>query len=262
MQPTSSAAPAKLGKRNPFTGFAHLEPSAGRKGFSGSNLVVMLVALAIVTGLAWQAERQISTTDPFALRPGITSLRWWSEPIERNPHLRVPFTYADLNAMTFLDDGLRGWAVGEGGMILHTENGGLTWERQPWEASGAPPAARPHRSIGSARRTRSNFRRRRRASRLPHRIAQFRRHQKETPRRLPARTTRPRKKHRLRKRMRQRATNDLMPSSRRSLKESSSAEAGSNAMSRSPQPLQRTHWSPQPPNLLRHQALHRRHPAP
>jgi photosystem II stability/assembly factor-like uncharacterized protein len=43
----------------------------------------------------------------------------------------------NLNALQFLDDGLRGWAVGEGGTILATTDGGNKWKVQE-QTGGAP----------------------------------------------------------------------------------------------------------------------------
>lgn len=41
-----------------------------------------------------------------------------------------PFS-PDLYAIFFLEDGLKGWAVGDGGTILSTTDGGTSWTRQP-----------------------------------------------------------------------------------------------------------------------------------
>jgi photosystem II stability/assembly factor-like uncharacterized protein/tetratricopeptide (TPR) repeat protein len=41
-----------------------------------------------------------------------------------------PIDDAELTAVTFIDDE-RGWVVGAGGVVLHTADGGATWQRQP-----------------------------------------------------------------------------------------------------------------------------------
>ncbi|HEX5707189.1 MAG TPA: hypothetical protein VFX96_07830, partial [Pyrinomonadaceae bacterium] len=38
----------------------------------------------------------------------------------------------DLNAVYFADS-KRGWAAGDGGLVIHTEDGGRTWTRQTVE---------------------------------------------------------------------------------------------------------------------------------
>jgi photosystem II stability/assembly factor-like uncharacterized protein len=51
-------------------------------------------------------------------------------PIERNPHLRLPLVRSGLRSLLLRDDGLHGWAVGAGGLVIATQDGGSTWVEQ------------------------------------------------------------------------------------------------------------------------------------
>jgi photosystem II stability/assembly factor-like uncharacterized protein len=57
-------------------------------------------------------------------------MRWFLEPIERNRFLRLPTVPSNLCSVTFTADGIRGWAVGTGGTIVATVDGGNTWQSQ------------------------------------------------------------------------------------------------------------------------------------
>lgn len=61
--------------------------------------------------------------------------RWWWRPVEVNPHRRLPLVpTANLQGSYFTND--QGWVVGGGGVILHTPDGGRTWQAQTnivWE---------------------------------------------------------------------------------------------------------------------------------
>lgn len=59
-----------------------------------------------------------------------TIMHSWAHPIESNARLRLPFVSASLNSLTFHQDGLHGLAVGSGGGIIATEDGGETWVPQ------------------------------------------------------------------------------------------------------------------------------------
>lgn len=80
--------------------------------------------------LAWVAGRQTPTSDPFAKEPSGVSWQWFKEPLETNRFLRVPAVTRDLSAVTFLADGQCGWAVGNAGTILSTQDGGASWQPQ------------------------------------------------------------------------------------------------------------------------------------
>ena len=65
-------------------------------------------------------------------------------PIERNPHLRLPSISGYLTSLTFAADGQNGWAVGAGGMILKTVNGGETWAPTRKRHVAEPPIGDLH----------------------------------------------------------------------------------------------------------------------
>lgn len=73
------------------------------------------------------------------------TFEWWWHPLERNAIERLPkVPEANLNGIKFVDAD-RGWAVGAGGVILHTTDGGVTWQLQTniiWDSSRVP-ASRP-----------------------------------------------------------------------------------------------------------------------
>jgi hypothetical protein len=58
------------------------------------------------------------------------SLEWWYRPVESNRFLRLPRVTEDLNSVFFLPNTEIGWIVGNAGSIIHTANGGETWEAQ------------------------------------------------------------------------------------------------------------------------------------
>jgi photosystem II stability/assembly factor-like uncharacterized protein len=93
----------------------------------------MLVAAALLLALAglvatWQS--------PFHDVYGSKSLiDWLRYPLERNAPARLLTVRGHLTDIAFAADGHRGFAVGDGGLILETEDAGLHW-RKAYEASG------------------------------------------------------------------------------------------------------------------------------
>ena len=86
----------------------------------------LLLSLVPTTAMLFGALLQSPVPDPF--EPTSDSVPTWLRyPIEHNPHLRLPFIDSYLNSVTFTADGRTGWAVGDGGTILKTEDGGETW---------------------------------------------------------------------------------------------------------------------------------------
>ena len=93
-----------------------------------------MLSLALITVAVLGALWQSPMPDP--LKPtGDSVLTWLRYPIERNPHLRLPIIDSQLNSITFTADGRTGWAVGSGGTILKSEDGGQTWTPRVSDAS-------------------------------------------------------------------------------------------------------------------------------
>ena len=68
--------------------------------------------------------------DPFQVVTPWTSFDWWRHPIERNAFTRLAAVSGGLNHVFALPDGKNVWAVGNGGLIVHSADGGKTWEQQ------------------------------------------------------------------------------------------------------------------------------------
>jgi photosystem II stability/assembly factor-like uncharacterized protein len=103
-----------------------------------------LAAATLILGAAglFQAPR----SDPFQVITPWTSADWWRYPIEQNAFKRLPVISGSLNHIFALPDGQNVWAVGSGGLIVHSADGGKTWEQQadiqinPLKAGENPPA--------------------------------------------------------------------------------------------------------------------------
>ncbi|MGD2111478.1 MAG: YCF48-related protein, partial [Phycisphaerae bacterium] len=75
---------------------------------------------------------------------GAGSRGWGLTPIEFNAPKRLPRIRGNLNDVFALPDGRHVWAVGTGGLIVHTNDGGGTWEQQEVTPSTLPePTAKP-----------------------------------------------------------------------------------------------------------------------
>ena len=78
-----------------------------------------------VTGL-WQPPRD----NPFEVVEPWTSSSWWRHPIEHNALVRLPTVSSDIQSIFALSDGRNVWAAGRGGLLLHSGDGGRTWQLQ------------------------------------------------------------------------------------------------------------------------------------
>jgi photosystem II stability/assembly factor-like uncharacterized protein len=66
------------------------------------------------------------------------SLDWWRYPIEINAPSRLPHLTSDLRNVFILPDANTLWVIGKGGMIIHSTNGGRTWEQQHLTRASGP----------------------------------------------------------------------------------------------------------------------------
>lgn len=87
------------------------------------RLAGWLSVLAVVTTVSLRQ----AAPPQFALRPGAWS--WWFTPIKEDLDFRTSVTAANLRSVFFLAS-REGWAVGPSGTILHTEDGGSSWQAQ------------------------------------------------------------------------------------------------------------------------------------
>jgi len=93
--------------------------------------------LACIVAAQLQPPRPLVATGwPTPDLPSVQLADFWY-PLERNPERRLPSLEAGLTSVQMLEDGLRGWAVGESGTVLATNDGGETWMAQ-----GSPTAHR------------------------------------------------------------------------------------------------------------------------
>ncbi len=109
----------------------------------------LLLVLALVSTFA--AFFQPPDRNP-AEHPAFPSLEWLLQPIEQNAELRLPAISSHLNDVFVVPDTDHVWVVGDTGMILHSYDAGITWERvleaQPEKAAGYLPGHRKSMAWG------------------------------------------------------------------------------------------------------------------
>lgn len=79
------------------------------------------------------AFRQPPRPDPLDI-PQFPSLRWWLLPHERNAFARLPVLPDDARSVFASPGAPDVWAVGDGGLLLHSADGGATWTHQNLKA--------------------------------------------------------------------------------------------------------------------------------
>ena len=113
-------------------------PALGRTAWL--MFLSLLLVLALVSTFA--AFFQAPGRDPYR-QPTFPSLDWFMQPIEHNAELRLPALSSHLNDVFVVPETDHVWAVGDTGMILHSPDAGITWERvpeeQPQKAAGYSP---------------------------------------------------------------------------------------------------------------------------
>lgn len=88
----------------------------------------LVLAAGVFAAASWLQARQELDPEPLKTRTP-AELAWWTYPLETNAAARLPIVTADLGDVFALEDGQHVWAVGDGGIILRTEDGGRTWQR-------------------------------------------------------------------------------------------------------------------------------------
>ncbi|MDD5364245.1 MAG: P-loop NTPase fold protein [Gallionellaceae bacterium] len=143
-------------KTEAFTGFSAQtagQPEAmpgKRVPALATTLIGVVFILAALLGAWMQPLRPLPRVSTAILTPG--DFDWWRYPLESNPALRLPVIQGRLFGVHALADGKQIWVAGEGGLILHSPDGGDTWQQQhPKPAALAKPSSAASASlIGSA----------------------------------------------------------------------------------------------------------------
>ncbi|MGH7496475.1 MAG: YCF48-related protein [bacterium] len=87
---------------------------------------------------------------------------WWKYPIETNAFKRLPIITSNLSDVFPLPNSEKVWAVGDEGLIVHSEDGGQTWVQQYMNWEMAPDnqltaAARVHEELQDHPKQAPNF---------------------------------------------------------------------------------------------------------
>src|SRR2546423_1743715 len=95
-----------------------------------SQIVRLAVCLGVLVA-ATVVELRQPAPQQFERQATVDTWTWWLTPLEENIAFRPPVTRATLRSVFFLPgQNQSGWAVGSNGTILHTENGGSSWQTQ------------------------------------------------------------------------------------------------------------------------------------
>src|SRR5262245_57880937 len=126
----------------------------------GSFALFVALVCALTFGAAsWWSWRAGSLLDPFAPPKSVSIWDWATSPLEWNAFQRLPVVTGDVNGAFAV--GQHVWVVGAAGLILHSPDGGRTWESQetiawapknmPAPTAAAPPSADAAESFGIVR---------------------------------------------------------------------------------------------------------------
>ncbi len=109
---------------------ASSEPSAQGPARRLGLLYSALACLLVFVGAAWWSWRYTPLPDPFEPAESRTFWQRLTTPIEENAFRRLPVITGDLNGVFALKGTDHVWAVGDGGLIVHSADGGESWEQQ------------------------------------------------------------------------------------------------------------------------------------
>ncbi len=99
------------------------ETTSLRAGWAFFALSIIVIAGIVTSTQLPDPQPDIASTDQ-------SWLAWLRYPVERNPTLRLPAGPAQINSVSLANDNLHGLAVGEGGTVLATTDGGETWSAE------------------------------------------------------------------------------------------------------------------------------------
>jgi hypothetical protein len=111
----------------------------------GPMLITVLLLFLGATYVAFTQSPRLNLLQPPTLSERLLY------PWETNALERLPIVIGNVNALFVLPDSQLVWAVGDGGMILHSVDGGITWVQQdyPDGAAAKNAAAIPLSSVDS-----------------------------------------------------------------------------------------------------------------
>ncbi len=109
--------------------------SLPRPFWFGAALLLFLIS-------SWIAFRQEPALDAYRQTSPLHA-DWWLTPVEFNAPQRLPQVWADFNDVFALAGTGHVWAVGSGGLILHSADSGKHWSRQYLVDPNDPVADRP-----------------------------------------------------------------------------------------------------------------------
>jgi outer membrane biosynthesis protein TonB len=112
---------------------------------------LVTLALGLLAVATFVAQRQAPHPDMFrpAANGDIGNADWWAYPLERNAFKRR-VVRGHLWAMFVLPNTQTIWAVGEGGLVLHSADGGSNWVQQrPAVAARTADNGRQARAAGA-----------------------------------------------------------------------------------------------------------------
>jgi len=101
-------------------------------GLQGFWPIIAITTLLLLLS-AWVAWQQQPDPNPYSAAPDWSSGNFWKYPIEHNAFQRLPKINTRLNDV--FTDNQKIWAVGDNGIIIHSNNGGQSWAAQ---SSGTP----------------------------------------------------------------------------------------------------------------------------
>ena len=95
--------------------------------FNYKKHLLWFAAIVFIIGTGYALYQPVHP-DPWHVHSGLDKFLY---PQEQNAFLRQPSISRDINGIAAIGDHL--WAVGDGGLILHSEDGGQCWIPQgPW----------------------------------------------------------------------------------------------------------------------------------
>ncbi|MDT4290026.1 YCF48-related protein [Methylomonas sp. MO1] len=87
------------------------------------------------------AFQQAPHRNAYRPEPKLLSWNYWAYPVERNAFRRLPAIAGNLNDLAVSEDGQHIWVVGDGGLIVFSEDGGVSWQQGQIGAAPAVPLA-------------------------------------------------------------------------------------------------------------------------